>query len=67
MKITACPGAFFVYGREVKDFRTVDYGAVTVLNVSATQKIYRLLEKKDAEITTLNNVLHGKTRRFRSA
>ena len=29
-------GKVFVYGREVKDFRTVDYEAIAMLNVSAT-------------------------------
>lgn len=33
----------FVYGREVKDFRTVDYDAIAMLNVSATQQL-----KKDS-------------------
>lgn len=37
-------GELFVYGREVKDFRTVDYDAIAMLNVSATQQI-----KKDAD------------------
>ncbi len=43
----------FVYGREVKDFRTVDYEAISMLNVSATQELARKLETKDAEIATL--------------
>ncbi len=34
----------FVYGREVKDFRTVDYDAISMLNVSATQQV-----KKDSD------------------
>ena len=34
----------FVYGREVSDFRSVDYDAVAMLNVSATQQI-----KKDSD------------------
>ncbi len=28
----------FVYGREVNDFHTVDYEALSMLNVSATQE-----------------------------
>ncbi len=40
----------FVYGREVKDFRVVDYEAVAMLNVSATQEIKR---EKDAEVKSL--------------
>ncbi|MEY4246337.1 MAG: hypothetical protein RLZZ245_3922 [Verrucomicrobiota bacterium] len=55
------PGAFrpdleldcdnvFVYGRQVEDFRRVDYDAIAMLNVSATQQIKR---EKDAEIEAL--------------
>ena len=43
----------FVYGREVKDFRTVDYEAIAMLNVSATQELARKLEAKDAEVLAL--------------
>ncbi len=43
-------GKVFVYGREVKDFRTVDYDAIAMLNVSATQQIKK---EKDAEVTRL--------------
>ncbi len=40
----------FVYGREVKDCRSVDYEAIAMLNVSATQQIKK---EKDAEIKSL--------------
>ena len=40
----------FVFGREVKDFRNVDYDAIAMLNVSATQELNRCLEKQAAEI-----------------
>ncbi len=43
----------FVYGREVNDFRTVDYDAIAMLNVSATQELARRLEAKDAEVLAL--------------
>ncbi|MGB8168942.1 MAG: tail fiber domain-containing protein [Chthoniobacteraceae bacterium] len=46
-------GKVFVYGREVKDFRAVDYDAIAMLNVSATQELARKLEAKDAEIAAL--------------
>jgi hypothetical protein len=39
----------FVYGREVKDFRSVDYEALSMLNVSATQELARQLEQQKAE------------------
>lgn len=40
----------FVYGREVDDFRFVDYDAIAMLNVSATQELHRRLEAKTREI-----------------
>jgi hypothetical protein len=42
----------FVYGREVKDFRSVDYEAISMLNVSATQELAKrvsALEAHEAE------------------
>ena len=38
----------FVYGREVNDFRTVDYDAIAMLNVSATQELANRLDKLEA-------------------
>jgi hypothetical protein len=57
------PGAFrpdlkldgdkvFVYGRQVEDLRRVDYDAIAMLNVSATQQLKR---EKDAEIQVLRD------------
>jgi hypothetical protein len=43
-------GELFVYGRQVQDFRSVDYDAIAMLNVSATQQ---LKKEKDAEILAL--------------
>jgi uncharacterized phage infection (PIP) family protein YhgE len=40
----------FVYGREVKDFRNVDYEAIAMLNVSATQELSRRVEKQAADL-----------------
>jgi hypothetical protein len=42
-------GNVFVYGRIVKDFRAVDYDAISMLNVSATQQLSRDLETVAAE------------------
>jgi hypothetical protein len=47
----------FVYGREVKDFRTVDYDAISMLNVSATQELARKLETMQAENAALRREL----------
>ena len=41
---TSADGKVFVYGREVSDLRTVDYDAIAMLNVSATQQV-----KKDSD------------------
>ncbi len=43
----------FVYGREVKDFRSVDYDAIAMLNVSATQELHRLVRTQAARIADL--------------
>ena len=41
-------GEVFVYGREVNDSRTVDYDALSMLNISATQALYqRLVELEE--------------------
>ena len=45
-------GEVFVFGREVDDFRTVDYDAISMLNVSATQQIKK---EKDAEVKALRD------------
>jgi hypothetical protein len=37
-------GDVFVYGRQVDDFHSVDYDAISMLNVSATQEIAKQLE-----------------------
>ncbi|MEL6805614.1 MAG: tail fiber domain-containing protein, partial [Bacteroidota bacterium] len=43
------PRTLFVYGREVHDFHTVDYEAIAMLNVSATQEQQRRIESLEAE------------------
>jgi hypothetical protein len=45
---TMYQGDVFVYGKEVNDFHTVDYEAISMLNVSATQHLAR-------EVETLKN------------
>ena len=47
----------FVYGREVKDFRSVDYEAIAMLNVSATQELNRRVAQQAAEIAQLKTQL----------
>lgn len=43
----------FVYGREVSDFRSVDYEALTTLNISATQALLKKLNEAENRITQL--------------
>lgn len=50
VELTTKGAIVFVYGRQVDDFRTVDYDAVSMLNVSATQQIKK---EKDVEVKTL--------------
>ncbi len=47
--------AVFVFGREVKDFRLVDYEAIAMLNVSATQELHRLVQAQTARIAEQTN------------
>ncbi|MBL7778316.1 MAG: tail fiber domain-containing protein [Chitinophagales bacterium] len=44
-------GSVFVFGREVNDFRVVDYEALAMLNISATQQLLKMIiqQQKDIE------------------
>jgi hypothetical protein len=50
-------GKVFVYGREVNDFRTVDYDALSMLNISATQELIRRVESQGEELARLRDEL----------
>jgi hypothetical protein len=54
---TTAEKEIFVYGREVKDFRSVDYEAISMLNVSATQELARKLDAKNGQIAELQERL----------
>jgi hypothetical protein len=60
-------GNVFVYGREVNDFRSVDYDAISMLNVSATQELSKKLEEKDAVIAALEARLSALEKRVSAA
>jgi len=47
----------FVYGRQVNDFRTVDYDAISMLNVSATQELAKKVAALEAENAKLTAAL----------
>lgn len=66
-------GEVFVYGREVSDFRVVDYEALTTLNISATQELLKIINDQKAvndqqqeqiaelqrQVAGLTNLFHG--------
>ncbi|HSR38339.1 MAG TPA: tail fiber domain-containing protein, partial [Phnomibacter sp.] len=52
----------FVYGTEVNDFNVVDYDAIAMLNVSATQELLRRLEKAEQTIVKLEALLKKLTK-----
>lgn len=45
----------FVYGRQVDDLRSIDYEAVRMLNVSATQELAKKVETLEQENSQLKN------------
>ena len=54
-KVALPDGEVFVYGKQVNDFHSVDYEALTTLNVSATQALLKRIEEletKNANLTT---------------
>lgn len=46
-------GKVFVYGREVNDFHTVDYEAIAMLNVSATQELLKMMNEANEKLAEL--------------
>jgi len=50
-------GKVFVFGREVNDFRTVDYEALSTLNISATQELLKMIRDLQAENKTVRTEL----------
>lgn len=51
-------GKVFVYGKQVDDFRTVDYTALSMLNMSATQQLSKLVEQLQKENVLLRQNLN---------
>ncbi len=48
-------GKVFVFGREVNDFRTVDYEALSTLNISATQELVKMINQLQSENSDMKN------------
>ena len=42
-----------VYGKEVDDYKTVDYDALAMLNISATQELHKIIKELKKEIELL--------------
>jgi hypothetical protein len=53
------PEKLFVYGREVKDFKGVNYQEISNLNVSATQELARRVAELEAENAALRRHNEG--------
>jgi len=53
------PEKLLVYGREVKDFRSINYQEISNLNISATQELARRVAQLEAENATLRNLNQG--------
>jgi hypothetical protein len=56
---SALPEKLLVYGREVNDFKGVDYTQIGNLNVSATQELARRVAQLEAENAALRNHNQG--------
>ncbi len=48
-------GKILLYGHQVNDLRSVDYEAISMLNVSATQELNRTIEQQAAKIKQLED------------
>lgn len=52
-------GKVFVYGNEVDDYKSVDYDAISMLNVSATQELHKIIKKLSKKIEDLTNKVNS--------
>ncbi len=52
-------GDVFVYGREVNDFHVVDYDALAMLHISATQELCKIIDALKIEVRQLKAQLNG--------
>jgi len=49
-------GDVIVYGKEVDDYKTVDYDALSMLNISATQELYKIIKELKEELRLIKAV-----------
>lgn len=67
VKADAKPQELFVFGKWVSDVHVVDYDAVSMLNVSATQELHRIIkaqEKRIADLEAQNEKLVSQNNAF---
>ncbi len=50
-------GKAFVYGRQVTDFHTVDIEALSMLNISATQQLHKMIANLESENARLRDTV----------
>ena len=60
-------GEIFVYGRQVDDVRTVDYEAISMLNVSATQELHRKVEQQAKDLASRQAALDAQRKQIETA
>lgn len=56
---TNTEGSVFVFGKEVNDFHTVDYEALSTLNISATQALVKKINDLEAQNAALKTDVKG--------
>ncbi len=61
---TKAPKSLFVYGKLVNDFQTVDYDAISMLNVSATQELKKRRDALAVENAKLRAKLKSEAQRI---
>lgn len=63
-EVAATTAEIFVFGREVNDFMTVDYDALAMLNISATQELNRKIAKLEEELAEKNRTISAMEESF---
>ena len=48
---------FFIYGKEVNDFKRLDYQSFHALNTSAIQELYKITQAQQDQINKLTNII----------
>ena len=57
-------GQVFVFGKQVNDFHVLDYDAVSMLNVSATQELYKIITSQQKAIDSLKTQIVTQEKKY---